>query len=200
MTKPDPTSVRAFIFAFSASWLTRMSGPLSVLITVFGLWASEPITKAAFGGIGVVALIVSSYLVWKAERIKVLELEAKFPDGFEHHFANVRVADAPSVVSLFNGPERAKLMTLLTGGLMPTWARPNSVLRHDLVPLPLSVWQTYTFNFYPKGDEPGHISQTFLKPSLSIHDGDYFDLCMNKAQLLRAWPDLDIPESKCDVL
>jgi len=165
-----------------------MSGPLSVAVTVAGLWASEPVTKAAFVGIGFIALIVSSYLVWKAERIKVLELEGKLPDGFEYHFANVRVADAPTVVSLFDGPERSKLMTLLAGGLIQTWARPSSSLRHDLVPLLQSVWETHILNFHAKGDDAGQINQTFVKGGVARFVGAVLEATGAFAGALAALP------------
>ena len=199
MSERETASVRAFVTAFLGSLLSIMSGGLSVPITILGFYVSEPTARYAFVGLGMVSLIVSAYFMWRSERLKVIELEDSLPDGFEHHFANVRVADAPSVLALLDGPERAKLITLLSGGLMPAWARPSSTPRHDLVALSMTVWNNFNVEFYSKGDQPGHINQTFLKHSGFQHS-EYYDLCMNKAQLLRAWPGLDIPESKCDIL
>jgi hypothetical protein len=48
--RSGPPTLRNFVLAFCMHWLTLMSGPLSVLVAVLGLWFAEgPYARIAFG-------------------------------------------------------------------------------------------------------------------------------------------------------
>jgi hypothetical protein len=106
-------------------------------------------------------------------------------------FPNVRVADAPVALGLLDGSERAKLISLLQGGAICSWARPM-MGRTDFVFLPMLIRPL----FIPKKTSDD-INQTYIRLGTTP---EYYDVCMNKAELSRYWPKLEIPESKCDAL
>jgi hypothetical protein len=178
--------------AFSKSWLTIMSGAISVSFTVAGIWAPTYLSTAFFL-VGLIAFVGSSYLLWRSERAKVIEFE----DTSKYGFPNVRVADAQTVFGLFEGSDRGKIISLLRGGSISSWARP--MMGTDFVFLPALTWPSHRIEFVPKRD-PGGINQTYLRIGQLGAPADYFDVCMNKAELSRYWRELEIPESKCDIL
>jgi hypothetical protein len=196
-----PPTLWNFVRAFWMHWLTLMSGPLSVFVAVLGLWLAEgPYARIAFGILGAAALFISAYLVWRPERSRVIELEGLLDDTVEASYANVRLADNPDVLALFDGAERSKLLTLLMGGALSSWARSMQVVSHDLNPLGGDVWQSHKMNFDPKNaNDPGAINQTYLRPKLG-GNATHYDICLNLLQLKRAWRGLQVHEGKCDVL
>jgi hypothetical protein len=133
-------------------------------------------------------------------RAEVLKLWPGEPDDLAEGFANVRVADAPDVIDLFNGRERTKLVGLLETGKLTTWARLSASIGSDLTRIDGSIWNTHSFRFIPNADQddPGTINQTYLR-SKGGHNSSHYDVCLNFAQLKRAWPHLQIRRSACDV-
>jgi hypothetical protein len=197
--RSGPPTLRNFVLAFCMHWLKLMSGPLSVLVAVLGLWFAEgPYARIAFGILGIAALFISSYLVWRPERLTVIELKRLLDDTVEANYANVRLADNPNVLALFGGAERSKLLTLLMGGTLSSWAR--NMMSHDLNPLAGDIWQSHKMIFNPRdANDPGAINQTYLRPKQG-GNATHYDVCLNLLQLKRAWPDFEIQEGKCDVL
>jgi hypothetical protein len=102
---------------------------------------------------------------------------------------------------LFEGSDRGKIISLLQGGLISSWARPmNGAMNGtDLVFLPMLTWPSHRFEFRPKKVTDG-INQTCLRLGRIGANPEYYDVCMNKADLSRYWPNLEFPESKCDIL
>jgi hypothetical protein len=141
-----------------------------------------------------------AYTDLQVNRAEVLKLWPGEPDDLAENYPNVRVADAPAVIQLFGGSERAKLIALLAGNVLRSWARVSADLTSsDLVQVDGSIWNTHRFLFTPKGkDEEGTINQTYLRPKVS-HSSSHYDIYLNYAQLKRAWPNLSIYRTKCDV-
>ncbi len=69
VTAPDPPDLRfrAFLRAFGESWLTLMSGPLTVPFAIAVLFVPG-FYKLLFGVLAVVCGVFSSYRVWRAAR------------------------------------------------------------------------------------------------------------------------------------
>ncbi len=112
-------------------------------------------------------------------------------------YPNVRVADSAAVIDLLNGSERAKLVALLAAEKISTWARRGTGVANDLTKRDGEIWDSHSFQFYPKGDGVGTINQTFLRAKNPLGNG-YYDVCLNYAQLRRVWPTLPIRRTKCD--
>ena len=95
--------------------------------------------------------------------------------------------------------ERTKLVALLAGEKITTWARfgigrPNDLLKRDG-----ETWNNHSFHSNPKGEGTGTINQTFLRSTNPIESRGYYDVCLNYAQLRRVWPTLSITRTKCDI-
>jgi hypothetical protein len=134
----------------------------------------------------------------QVNRTQALKLWPGEPDDLAEGYPNVRVADNPGVIGLFTGSERPKLIALLGAEKLTSWARVSSRISSDHVTLEGNIWESRSFKFIPKGDDPGTINQTYLRVS---RDGNssHYDVCLNYAQLRRVWPQLPITRSKCDI-
>jgi hypothetical protein len=68
---PPPPDVRfvAFLRAFGANWLTKMSGPLTVPFALAALFVTTQYLRVLFGLLAIVCGIVASYEVWKDARL-----------------------------------------------------------------------------------------------------------------------------------
>lgn len=69
--------IRDFIWAFGAEWSIAMSGPLSVPLAIAGVLSSNDTVKATLFVISAACLVVGSYLIWKRERIKVIQVSPR---------------------------------------------------------------------------------------------------------------------------
>jgi hypothetical protein len=121
------------------------------------------------------------------------------PDDIAESYPNIRVADSPAVIDLFNGKERPKLIALLGSKKLTSWARVSAAISSDHVVLSDDIWHTHSFRFVPKEPDPGTINQTYLRARRES-SSSHFDVCLNYAQLKRVWPDLMMRRSKCDVM
>jgi len=140
-----------------------------------------------------------AYTDLQVNRAEVLKLWPGEPNDIAEDYANVRVADSPEIIELFNGPERTKLIGLLEAGRLTTWARVSASVGCDLVLVEGDIWHTHSFRFMPRTDrDSGTINQTYLRPR-GGHNSTHHDVCLNFAQLKRAWPGLQIRRSACDV-
>ena len=138
---------------------------------------------------------VPAYTDLQVNRDEVVKLWPGELDDIADSYPNVRVADATTVIGLFEGNARAKLIGLLAAEKIASWARVSHGKSRDLIRLEGAMWGTHTFAFLPK-DGDGRINQTFLQAKgYSSH----YDVCMNYAQLKRAWPDLEIRRVACNV-
>jgi hypothetical protein len=136
----------------------------------------------------------------QVNRAEVLKLWPGEPDDLAEGYPNVRLADSPAAIALFESSERTKVIALLAEEKLSSWARVMANTAHDFVRLKGSVWTGAALQFIPKSpNDTGHINQTYLRqrPDTSA---TFYDICMNFAQLKRAWPSLDIRRSKCDII
>ena len=68
--RPEPpvdTGFMAFLRAFGANWLTRMSGPLTVPFAIATLFVPR-FYKLLLGTLAIICGVYSSYEVWRSER------------------------------------------------------------------------------------------------------------------------------------
>jgi hypothetical protein len=138
---------------------------------------------------------VPSYTDLQVNREQALALWPEEPGDIADSYPNVRVADTPAIIALFEGSGRAKLIALLASGKIASWARLSHRKPHDLMKLGGDIWNSHTFLFLPKGDQKGMINQTFLQAQ---NYSSHYDVCMNYAQLTRVWPDLHISRTNCE--
>ena len=138
---------------------------------------------------------VPAYTDLQINREDAIKLWSGEPDDLADSYPNVRVADSPAVIELFDGSDRAKLLALLSAGKISSWARLSNRKPRDLIKLDGKIWTSHTFLFFAKDGE-GRINQTFLQ---AMGYSSHYDVCMNYAQLKRVWPDLRIHRVTCDV-
>jgi hypothetical protein len=141
-----------------------------------------------------------AYTDLQVNRIEALALWPEEPDDVADSYPNVRVADSAAMIDLFYGSERTKLIALLAANRITTWARFGAGPANDLVKREGKVWDNRSFHFNPKGDgDPRMINQTFLRDMNPLGNGNYYDVCLNYAQLRRVWPTLAISRTKCNI-
>jgi hypothetical protein len=106
------------------------------------------------------------------------------------HIPDARVADYASIVQLFEGRERDKLLPLLAAGKLASWGRSMRDQHPQLVAIRPDEWRGHHLHFIP-GQAGTTINQTFFKTRIR-QETTYYDIHLNWAQLKRIWPDLDI--------
>jgi hypothetical protein len=65
----QPTTLRAFVRSLLSSWLTGMSGPLSVPLTIAAVFVPSHVVKIGLGVTAFVCFWGAAYGVWAQERI-----------------------------------------------------------------------------------------------------------------------------------
>ncbi|TWB01778.1 hypothetical protein [Bradyrhizobium stylosanthis] len=105
---------------------------------------------------------------------------------------NVRVADCPAALELFDHPEQDKLLPLLEAEKLIAWARPMKPISDHpaLIKVQGAVWRDHVLEFFPRGDGPGRINQTFIRTRPS-KDSIFYDVFLNAHQLRQVWPNID---------
>lgn len=98
---------------------------------------------------------------------------------------DVRVADCPAVIALFEGPERDKLIPLLEAEKITAWGRRG---RGEQPPTKIlgTLWATHYLLYVPKTRE-GMQNQTFVRPK-GGYESTFFDVLLNTKQIERVWP------------
>ena len=100
--------------------------------------------------------------------------------------ANLRLADDPATLSLFDGAEADRFIPLVEGDKLTAWARPMGRGQPPLTEISGAQWKSLYLLFAPKTGE-GMINQTFLKTKLG-NDTFYYDVYFNRSQIERVWP------------
>jgi hypothetical protein len=119
------------------------------------------------------------------------------PGDLAQDYPNVRLADSPAAMDLFDGRERTKIMALLIGEKLASWARESANTSHDFTRLSGSAWSAgILWRSLKSPDDAGTINQTYLRQRHATNSA-FYDICLNFAQLKRAWPSLDIQRTKC---
>jgi hypothetical protein len=115
-------------------------------------------------------------------------------DEYAEIIPNLRVADSPSVIDLFEGNERDRLFPLLEGDQLTAWARPmrGEAPGKEAAPVRLKgdIWKTHYFLFTPRTPGQFDRNQTFVKEKIG-QISHYFDVFLNSRQIKRVWPDLE---------
>jgi hypothetical protein len=84
-----------------------------------------------------------AYTDLQVSRAEVLKLWPGEPDDIAENYANVRVADNPSIhENVLGSGERQKFLGLLSAGILTAWARPMRG-RRDFVRIPQERWYTH---------------------------------------------------------
>jgi hypothetical protein len=70
------TGLRAFFAAFGHRWFTLMSGPLTVPFAGLAVYLDQIWQKTLFGVLAVLSAGITSYAVWRSERVRANGLQA----------------------------------------------------------------------------------------------------------------------------
>jgi hypothetical protein len=126
---------------------------------------------------------------WLLEKAKERDARTNLTplDGVSEYVPDLRVADEPSVIALFEGRARDKLFPLLEIEKIASWGRPKGPGDLPLTKISGLVWKTHQLFHWPKSGE-GTQNQTYLKTK-TRQDTTYYDVHLNRTQIGRIWPD-----------
>lgn len=83
--KQEIVYIREFLKRYVGNWLQLLFGPLALVFTIYGVFASSGIyNRLFFTALLIVGLCISSYLVWRKEYLRTLETEfpnVQYPGG-----------------------------------------------------------------------------------------------------------------------
>lgn len=105
--------------------------------------------------------------------------------------ADVRLADSQSLLGLFDSPQRDKLISLLIGERISSWARPMGLGHQDLVRLKGSDWEIHYMVKHDPTSHPSSIHQTFFRTK-TRNESKYYDIYLNYEQIKLIWPSLQL--------
>jgi hypothetical protein len=205
MHRLESAGFKDYLRAFAARWFVVVSGPLSVPAAIAAAWVENPIARVLLALTASACFIFSSYWIWKIERENRIAADAlghELRADFAQFYPDVRVADNPDIIALFNGAERNKLMGLLDADWIWTWARPlhpSDGISTDFIRIQGTDWHRYRIDFEKKTDDPRSVNHTYLR-SKRGNTAVFYDLCFNSVHLKRVWSLLPFETSNCDVL
>ena len=134
------------------------------------------------------------YTDLQVKRGEALAIWRGEPEEVAENYANVRVADNPSIHDeILRGEDRQKFLGLLNAGVLAAWGRPM-LGRTDFVPIPKASWETHFIDVrlnFGHSDVDGkriYSHQTFLKVK-NTNDPVFYDICVNRAQMNKVWKD-----------
>jgi hypothetical protein len=99
---------------------------------------------------------------------------------------DVRVADSPAIIALFEGN---MLQRLLEAGKLSAWARPMASGEPPLAPLPERLWSCHNVEFYLREDTHRWRNQTFIRTNARL-ETVYYDIHLDARQIDQVWPGL----------
>ena len=102
---------------------------------------------------------------------------------------DVRVADSPAIIALFESNMRGKLLRLLEAGKLTAWARPMASGEPPLAPLPGRLWSYHNVEFYLTEDTHRWRNQTFIRTNAQL-ETVYYDVHLGARQIEQVWPGL----------
>jgi hypothetical protein len=197
--------IGALALSGSFTWTVGQSGLLQTNRNLCELWASLPLPKypnCEFQNVLVYLwmLIAALSVVWILyETIAWLRRRQKnkLPDAppesrdYIRYIPDVRVADVPTALHLFDGRDADKLIPLLEAGKITAWARPMGSGEPPLIQVPGDIWRNHALWFVEKGGDPQMRNQTFVKTK-SRQETAYYDVFLNSVELKLVWPDIDV--------
>jgi hypothetical protein len=201
----ESASFRNYLTAFTSRWFIAMSGPISVPAAIAALYVENPTAKILLGLTACTAFVLCSFWIWKIEREKRNDAEAKlgavvaaFPDWSIHElFTHIR-PDLLSRVDSRVGDTWDEVGNEIRDhaalGNLKLWGRPMrsggamSLLgeRQTLRLIEPSYWSTAYFRYSFFDETAVGQSQTYSEPGRS--SPEYTDLQVNKSQALSLWP------------
>jgi hypothetical protein len=97
---------------------------------------------------------------------------------------NIRLANNPSILKLFEGEHLHEVMALLTTGQLAAWGRSSFSSRsRDLTPINSALWKIYHFASFPKNID-GTTPQTYLTDTTyNRSSAMYYDLYLSSEQM-----------------
>ena len=84
---PKHPSFLDFLKAFVSSWLTGMSGAISVPLTAAGIFTTSPWLKAGFIIIGATCALLAAFGIWREERFARTKAERSLAEQDNNFFA-----------------------------------------------------------------------------------------------------------------
>jgi hypothetical protein len=127
---------------------------------------------------------------WKSDWSREPFEQPKEHNDIAESYGNLRIADYPEVIALFDNTERDKLLPLLEEEKLSSWGRPMGSGEPPLTKLSGQLWKTHHLMFLPKEGQQT-ISQTFLKTK-ARNETSYYDIHLNRAQIERVWPKIEL--------
>jgi hypothetical protein len=94
----QPIDLRAFVRSLLSSWLTGMSGPLSVPLTIAAVFVPNDVAKVALGVTAFACFWGAAYGVWVRERTARNEAEAILTQLRQHRL-EISLLDLASKLS-----------------------------------------------------------------------------------------------------
>jgi hypothetical protein len=194
-----------FVVTFGFAWTVGQAGlettnrNLCELVTA--VW-HRPFVDCQFAtwivwlwGIGTivaVAFLIFDGVRWIFKRIAKasVELSPETESNLSSHFPDIRVADSPNTLALFDGKENIKLIPLLERERIMAWGRPRGIGEPPPLSIPGDTWRTHQLDFHPHRDVPGMRNQTFLKRK-GTGETAYYDVLLNRQQLRQVWPNFE---------
>jgi hypothetical protein len=72
-------SLLSYLMAFAGNWLSRMSGPIGVFLSIYATFTKDPDLKQGFWIASVACFLLASYGIWAHERRRVLQISGEQP-------------------------------------------------------------------------------------------------------------------------
>jgi hypothetical protein len=177
------------IFEYRGSKMTFGEGWQGVVLSGLAY------TAVAWIAILILRLIfVAPFQLWRTEKERADGLaELKAHDQDDSFIPNVRVADNPDAVKLFEGENGDKLIPLLEAERLSAWARPMGSGEPPPIKVPGSIWRTHVLMFVPRAGE-GTRNQTYVKTK-QRGETTFFDVFLNRSQIKTVWPNFNAADS-----
>lgn len=168
----------------------------SVLLAIWEVYSGATWPEVILYGLAalaiILAILVLGSFLWERrthhmpKSMPSVPLNSISQNSLAHQVANLRVADDPAVVSLFDGDEGDRLLSLIEADEIITWARPMGQGEPPLTKLSGDQWKAFSFRYMPKLNEQTK-NQTFVKSKVN-NDTFYYDVYLNRHQIEQAWP------------
>lgn len=190
-------------------WLISDVLGVSLAPVVLSVWAlarglpAPVIAAIAFVTLGISVLVLLAFLGYRAQRrgaagktsgTKAAPQSTAISADIAEHIPDLRVADNPSVIELFDGNEKDKLFPLLEANKLTAWARPmrGEAPGKEAAPVILKgdIWKTHYFDFHARVPGQFDRNQIFIKTK-TRNDTRYYDVFVNRYQIKLIWPDLE---------
>lgn len=163
MATPPSKSISSFIWAFTASWLSAMSGVLSVPLAIASVLIQARFLQIGMALLAIACLMSASYAVWRRERETIVDLETKISN-------RARLAITGPDMRIDNRVRRWR-MTIKSVGLVA--AENVSMVLRSVVPRPED---TYWRDECPHRVLRSNTSEKMFDCTINPSDEESFDI------------------------